>query len=194
MKDWICAAAGMIGAAVAAFFGGWDGAMTTLVIFMAIDYATGLLVAGVFHKSEKTQHGGLESRAGWKGLVRKGVTLLIVYVACRLDLLLGTNYVRDAVIIAFVLNEVLSITENAALMGVPIPAPIQKAIELLRAKSEPEQKDAQPAERIDAGVDYKTGYMILLDELTAARSEIAELTAKEEVHTNDGSETETERS
>lgn len=194
MKDFICTAVGMIGAAVAAFFGGWDGAMTTLVIFMAIDYATGLLVAGVFHKSEKAQHGGLESRAGWKGLVRKGVTLLIVYVACRLDILLGTNYVRDAVIIAFVLNEVLSITENAALMGVPIPAPIQKAIELLRAKSEPEQKDAQPAERIDAGVDYKTGYMILLDELTAARSEIAELTAKEEVHTNDGSKPETERS
>ncbi len=194
MKDWICAAAGVIGAAVAAAFGGWTTAMVTLMIFMGVDYLTGLIVAGTFHKSEKTEHGGLESRAGWKGLVRKGVTLLVVLVAYRMDLLLGVSYIKDAVIIAFCANEVLSIIENAALMGIVIPKPLQKAIELLRAKSEPEQKDAQPAERIDAGVDYKTGYMILLDELTAARSEIAELTAKEEVHTNDGSKTEEERS
>ncbi len=167
MKDWICAAAGVIGAAVAAAFGGWDGALTTLVIFMAVDYGTGLLVAGVFHASRKTANGGLESRAGWKGLVRKCVTLLMVLVACRLDLLLGVNYVRDAVIIAFCVNEALSIVENAALMGIPMPAPLQKAIELLRAKSEQEKPDKD--------VDYKEGYGILLDELSEARAEIERL-------------------
>ena len=77
----------------------------------------------------------MESRAGWKGLVRKGMTLLIVLIACRLDVMLGVNYIRDAVVIAFVVNETLSIIENAGLMGVPIPAAITKAIEMLRDKS-----------------------------------------------------------
>lgn len=167
MKDFICTAVGVIGAAVAAIFGGWDTATISLVIFMAVDYITGLIVAGIFHKSEKTKNGGLESRAGWKGLVRKGVTLLVVLVAYRLDLVLGVSYIKDAVIIAFCSNEVLSITENAALMGIPMPAPIKKAIELMRAKAEPEP--------VDAGVDYKTGYYNLMHELREVRSENAQL-------------------
>lgn len=67
---------------------------------MGADYVTGLIVAGVFHTSEKTENGTLESRAGWKGLCRKGVTLLVVLVACRLDLMMGSNFIRDAVVIA----------------------------------------------------------------------------------------------
>ena len=63
------------------------------------------------------------------------MTLLIVLIACRLDVMLGVNYIRDAVVIAFVVNEMLSIVENAGLMGVPIPAAITKAIEMLRDKS-----------------------------------------------------------
>lgn len=128
--------AGAVGSFFASFFGGWDGALTTLLLFMGIDYLTGLLVAGVFHKSRKTKSGSLESRAGWKGLCRKGVTLLIVLVACRLDLLTGSSFIRDAVVIAFVINETLSIIENAGLMGVPIPAIITKAIEVLKRKSD----------------------------------------------------------
>ena len=107
---------------------------------MGIDYLTGLIVAGIFHNSEKTPNGTLESRAGWKGLCRKGVTLLIVLVACRLDLMIGSNFIRDAVVIAFVANETISIIENAGLMGVPIPAVIVKAIEVLRKKAESEEK------------------------------------------------------
>lgn len=136
-----CAILGAIGSAVASYFGGWDAALTTLLIFMGIDYLTGLIVAGVFHKSQKTKSGSLESRAGWKGLCRKGVTLLIVLVACRLDLLTGSSFIRDAVVIAFVVNETLSIIENAGLMGVPIPAVIVKAIEILKKKSEVEVED-----------------------------------------------------
>ena len=167
MKDFICAATGMIGAALAAAFGGWTTAMVTLVIFMGVDYLTGLIVAGIFHRSEKTPNGGLESRAGWKGLVRKGVTLLVVLVAYRLDLLLDVSYIKDAVIIAFCANEAISILENASLMGIPMLPPLQKAIELLRAKAEPEP--------VDAGVDYKTGYYNLMHELREVRSENAQL-------------------
>lgn len=136
MKEMILTVTGCLGAAIAAVFGGWSAGLTTLIIFMAVDYATGLIVAGVFHRSPKSDGGALESRAGWKGLVRKGVTLLIVLIACRLDIMLGVTYIRDAVVIAFIVNEAISILENAGLMGVPIPAAITKAIELLKDKSE----------------------------------------------------------
>lgn len=113
--------------------------LTTLLIFMGIDYLTGLIVAGVFHQSPKSEGGALESRAGWKGLCRKGVTLLIVLVGCRLDVVMGSNFIRDAVVIAFIANETLSIIENAGLMGLPIPAVITKAIEVLKKKAESEE-------------------------------------------------------
>ena len=105
---------------------------------MGIDYVTGLIVAGVFHNSGKTESGALESRVGWKGLCRKGMTLLIVLIACRLDLIMNTNFVRDAVVIGYIANETISIVENAGLMGLPIPSAITKAIEVLTKKNEKE--------------------------------------------------------
>lgn len=138
MKEGFCTVIGIIGGAIASLFGGWDAALVTLVIFMGIDYLTGLIVAGVFHNSKKTETGALESRAGFKGLCRKGVTLLIVLVACRLDLLINSNFIRDAVVIAFVANESISIVENAGLMGIPIPAILVKAIDVLKKRAESE--------------------------------------------------------
>lgn len=136
MKEMICTAIGAAGGAVAAALGGWDAALATLLIFMAVDYISGLIVAGVFHNSKKTESGTLESRAGWKGLCRKSVTLLFVLVAHRLDLVIGVNYMRDAVIIGFIANELISIVENAGLMGVPLSPMIQNAIDILTKKSE----------------------------------------------------------
>lgn len=138
MKSGFVAAIGTIGGFIAYLFGGWDTALVTLVIFMGVDYITGLIVAGVFHNSEKTPTGTLESRAGWKGLCRKGVTLLVVLVAHRLDLVIGSTVIRDGVVIAFVANETISIIENAGLMGIPIPQVIKKAIDVLNARAEEE--------------------------------------------------------
>ena len=139
----LCTYIGVLGGAVAALFGGWDAVLQTLVIFMAIDYITGLIVAGVFHASPKTATGTLESRAGWKGLIRKGETLLIVLVACRLDAVIGSTFVRDAAVIGFSANEAISIVENAGLMGLPIPAAITKAIDILKQKAEDENQPPQ---------------------------------------------------
>lgn len=136
MKEAICTGIGAVGGAIAAAFGGWDTALATLLIFMAVDYISGLIVAGVFHNSRKTESGTLESRAGWKGLCRKAVTLLFVLIAYRLDLVIGVNYIRDAVIIGFIANELISIVENVGLMGVPLPAVIQNAIDILTKKSD----------------------------------------------------------
>ena len=132
LKNIALAIIGAMGSAVSALFGGWNAALGTLLIFMAVDYITGVIVAGVFHRSSKTVTGALESRAGWKGLLRKGVTLLVVLVAARLDILLGTAFVRDGVVVAYIANETLSIIENAGLMGIPVPEPVKNAIEALK--------------------------------------------------------------
>lgn len=140
MKDTVLALAGIAGAFVANAFGGWDASIATLLIFMAIDYATGLIVAAVFHASPKSDGGALESKAASKGLIRKGMALLIVLIGARLDIMLGAHYVRDGVVVAFVVNEALSILENAGLMGVEYPKPMRDAIELLRGREDEGKK------------------------------------------------------
>ena len=105
-------------------------------MFMAIDYVTGLILAGVFNNSQKSPKDALESRAAWKGFFRKGAALGVVRIACQLDLLLGSTFIRDATVIAYCGNELLSITENIGLMGVPLPKAISGAIEALKAKEE----------------------------------------------------------
>ncbi len=134
MKAKICTGIGVIGSFIASLFGGWDTGLVTLIIFMCIDYMGGLIVAGVFRRSKNTKSGTLESRAGWKGLCKKCMTLLFVLIAYRLDLMVGSNYIRDAVIIGFITNELLSIIENAGLMGIPLPDVIVKAIDILSIK------------------------------------------------------------
>lgn len=134
MKETICTIVGILGSFIAGLFGGWDASIRALLLFMAIDFLTGLILAGVFRKSPKTASGGLQSKIGWKGIARKGVTLLLVLISAQLDLILGTTYIRDAVCIAFTVNELISIFENAGLMGIPMPAPLKKAIDLLQSK------------------------------------------------------------
>lgn len=138
MKDLLCTITGIIGSIISGLFGGWTTAMSTLLIFMAIDYFSGLIVAGVFKKSTKTDTGALESRIGLKGLFKKGMTLMFVLIAYRLDVEIGTDYIKDAVCIGFIANELISIVENAGLMGLPIPTVIKNAIDILKKKSERE--------------------------------------------------------
>lgn len=130
----ILSAMGIVGSIIANLLGGWDMALQTLILFMAVDYITGLITAGVFKKSNKSESGALESKAGWKGLCKKGVTLFIVLIAAQLDKLTGMEVIRDAVIIAYTVNEALSIIENAGLMGIPIPSIITKALDALQNK------------------------------------------------------------
>lgn len=114
-------------------------ALETLLILMAADWITGgILLPAVFGKSPKSPNGALESRAGWKGLCRKGMTLFYILIAARLDRLLGMDYIRNAVCIGFIANELLSIVENAGLMGVPLPAMIRKVIDILKENAEKE--------------------------------------------------------
>ena len=135
----VCSFAGVIGAAIAEALGGWDNAVITLIAFMAIDFVMGLICALVFGKSNKSANGSLSSSACWKGLIKKVCTLLIVVVAQRIDILTSSEYIRNAVVIAFCVSELISICENAGLMGI-LPEGVQKilnkAIDVLKNKND----------------------------------------------------------
>lgn len=139
MKETLCTAVGVAVGFCSWLVGGFDMPVMGLMLCMAVDYLTGLIVAGVFHTSPKTMGGGLDSRVGWKGLARKFVTLLIVVMANLADLLLEVHYIRDAVIAAFCSNECLSVLENAGLMGIRIPKILRSALEKLGEEEENEQ-------------------------------------------------------
>ena len=130
----VCLISGLVGSAILYLFGGWDKDMQTLVTVMIIDYLTGLMVAGVFKKSPKTDSGGLKSDIGFKGLCKKFIELMIIAMLYRIDVYLGISYLRDLGIIGFVVNEVISITENAGLV-IELPPIVKQAIDILNKKA-----------------------------------------------------------
>ena len=134
MKETICTVIGMVGGFIAALIGGWDSALVTLVIFMGVDLMTGFVTAAM-GKSKHSASGRLNSKAGWVGLAKKFCILLMVVVAVRMDIMIGTTYIRDATCIGFCVNELLSIIENTSLMGIPYPPAIKKAIEVLQKRA-----------------------------------------------------------
>lgn len=134
MKTYILTGIGVVGSAIAGALGGWDTAVAGLCGLMALDYVSGVAVALIAKKSNKSESGGADSRAGFRGLVKKGGILAVVIAANILDMVSGTNYIRDGVCIAFVANEVLSLVENAALLGVPIPKTITDHLEVMNAQ------------------------------------------------------------
>lgn len=136
LKNLVLAGLAAVGGGLLRLLGGWDMTLQLLVGCMAADYVSGLLLAGVFHRSNKTETGALESRAGWKGLVRKCAILLPVFLGALLDGAVGTGFVRPAVCLFFAANEGLSVLENLGLMGVPYPDFLKNMLEALREKSD----------------------------------------------------------
>ena len=131
MKVKFCSIVGVIGSSVMAFVDKGGAALETLVIFMIIDYITGISVAVFWRRSGKTKRGLLKSEAGWRGLCKKGMILGFVLIGNRLDILLDTNYVMNTICIGYAMNELISIMENAGLMGIPLPAVVQGIVEVL---------------------------------------------------------------
>lgn len=141
IKNGVLAALAAVGTFVAHALGGWDAAMQILVALMAADYLTGVLVAAVWKRSNKSETGALDSKAGFKGLLKKGMILLLVWLGVLLDKAMGASYIRTAVVLFFVGNEGLSLLENLGLMGVPFPAFLKAALEALRDKGDAGEGD-----------------------------------------------------
>ena len=135
-KPSFLAAVGSVGGFIVRLLGGWGEDMTTLLIFMGVDFLLGLAIAAIWKKSGKSETGALNSWSAWVGLIRKGASLLVVLIGNRLDIMLGLDYIRTAIIIAFCADELISIVENLGIMGVPLPAVVAKAIDVLKSKVE----------------------------------------------------------
>lgn len=125
------------GGAVAGFFGGWNAILTVLLVAMAVDYASGLIVA-MAGKSLKTESGGLNSKIGFVGLAKKGMICLVVLTATLLDKAVGnaTSVFQMAVCCFYIANEGVSILENAAIVGLPVPGIVKRALDELKQKGE----------------------------------------------------------
>ena len=137
MKETIKLTFGVLSSLILALFGGWSSALTTLVVFMSVDYILGIIAASVFNVSKKTESGALSSRAGWQGLIRKSLNLLLCLLSVRLDITLNTgSFIMNAMALGFIANEGISIIENAGLCGVYIPPIIAKSIDILKNKAD----------------------------------------------------------
>lgn len=119
---------GVGGAAASYFYGGWSGLIGVLVGIVVLDYASGVLAAGI--------EGKLSSSVGLKGLAKKVFIFLLVATAHLVDTAIGKgDIVRDGVIWCFIANEALSIIENAGRTKlVPVPPILRQAVEVLRDK------------------------------------------------------------
>lgn len=119
-----------IGGWIGYFMGGYDGFLYALVLFVVADYITGVLVA-IFEKR-------LSSEVGFKGICRKALIFMMVGIANVLDVsVIGTGSVlRTAIIFFYISNEGVSLLENAAKLGLPVPEKIKAVLEQLRDKGE----------------------------------------------------------
>ena len=131
IKNGILAGLAVFGSFAANALGGWDASLQVLIALMVADYLTGVLVAAVWHKSSKSSSGTLNSVAGFKGILKKCMILMLVWIGVLLDQALGSSYARTAVVLFFVGNEGISLLENLGLMGVPYPTFLKKALEAL---------------------------------------------------------------
>lgn len=131
IKNGILAGLAVFGSFAANALGGWDASLQVLIALMVADYITGVLVAAVWQRSSKSETGALDSKAGFKGILKKGMILVLVWLGVLLDRATGANYIRTAVVLFFIGNEGISLLENLGLMGVPYPAFLKKALEAL---------------------------------------------------------------
>ena len=130
-----------VAGAVASFFTGIPVIMWVLIAMMTLDYATGL-ITGALGVSSKTEGGHLSSRAAFEGQMRKVMVLLVMILAALLDLAVQSgagvtfNAVTGATCLWFIASDGVSVLENAAELGIPIPGVIRSALEIMRGNSD----------------------------------------------------------
>lgn len=118
-----------IGGFIGFLWGGWSTLLQILIFFAVVDYLTGFLAAGV--------EGKLKSTIGFRGIAKKVMLFFMVAVAHQIDVVLGDNHMfRDATIFFYIANELLSIIENAGRIGIYVPEPLKKAVQILKSKGE----------------------------------------------------------
>lgn len=119
---------------ITTLYGGFTMGVQVLLIFAICDWVTGVFTSIVLGKSDKTINGLYSSKVGFEGICRKVLMFIFVMLAHQVDLLVGTDYLKDAICIAFILNECYSMLENAKLWGLSIPTTIIEVLENFKNK------------------------------------------------------------
>lgn len=133
MKEYFSAFVAALGTVLTYIFGGWDTVLIILVLFMGLDYLTGV-IAAIYNKT-------LSSDIGFKGLLKKFTVLIVLIVAVLLDRLLnsGAWVFRTLVAYFYIANEAISLLENSARMGLPVPQKLLDILAQLKKKGEGEE-------------------------------------------------------
>ena len=123
------------GGAIGSVLGGFDGFLYALILFVVVDYITGVFVA----IDKKT----LSSATGFRGIAKKVIIFCLVAVANSIDLyVIGTGCViRTAVIFFYLSNEGISILENTAALGLPVPKKLKKVLEQIKEEADDESAE-----------------------------------------------------
>lgn len=129
MKEmWVCIKVifAVFGGWIGMFLGGWDGPLLALVALITIDYITGVMCGIVEHR--------LSSEIGFKGIFRKITMLMLVGVGAMLDayVVRTGDVVRTAIIFYYISNEGVSLIENAARLGLPVPPKVRNILESIK--------------------------------------------------------------
>lgn len=125
---WLKWMAALVGGVITAALGGWDMMLQVLILFIVLDYVTGLIAAWYERQ--------LDSRTGFRGITKKVLIFVPVTIAYALDQAIGQDILRSLAICFYVANEGLSILENLGRASVPIPAPLKSALEQLKEKAD----------------------------------------------------------
>ena len=130
-----------IGVAVSSVCGGWGSVLALLLTLIIIDYITGLIKGG--YRRE------LSSFTGWVGLLKKGVVFLVIILAHQVDIVLGnaSPIFRTATAYFYIANEAISITENIALLGIPLPSFLIKALKAFKTNVNEMIPEVKPNEK-----------------------------------------------
>ena len=139
IKNGVCAFFAVIGGAFIKTLGGTSPALEFLLYAMIVDFVLGMII-GALNKSTKTESGGLNSTIGYKGLAKKVGIIIMVWIGFQADKVIGTEILRNMIIMGYVVNEVLSIVENLSLLGVVKIQAVTKMLDILKQKSESEEK------------------------------------------------------
>jgi toxin secretion/phage lysis holin len=119
--------AAVMGSLISYAFGAWSDLISLYLLTIAINYATGVAAS-------IKEHNGFSSQTCFWGLIRKVLMLLIIMLAHRMDMLLGTEVIMISSIYYYLANELLSITENYGRLGLPLPDQVKKVIQILKSK------------------------------------------------------------
>ena len=117
----------IIGSFIGKLLGGYDMLLITLIIFVVMDYLTGVMKAIIEKK--------LSSSVGFKGIFKKILIFFLIVISVRIDLMLNDIGIRYVVIMFYLINEAISILENAGKMGLPLPPKLNEILESLKQKN-----------------------------------------------------------